>query len=514
MEDSHIIKINIFLVRPEEILKGLFLSAKNSLKLRIDSTADSLNYDLDLISGLIVVENDETVSTVSAINYALSIDSDIQIINPFSESEIKKIKLLIEEWQDGNNSSYNDLSAILFGRIDKIDFSKYRFVTFFTTGAPFSLILKNQIPISYVHLNQYPNLFIIDNIFFEKRDLIGSSIVFSPLEFGTDEETEFVIKAFKDNNYWVKELVGEEASAYNIDIHVKEYPYDIFHICSHGGEVNGYSVTKEFLDQDGNKHIVEYDDVLSFYPEKGKELIKVEHKYIWRKFNGYAWKSKELKKKKYPHYVFSNMINAIMDDDKSGKKYDGIPKAIVPDSCTIKCSDFIYQAMFNILACFHTSPIIFNNTCWSWSGIADSFIYGGARGYIGTLWAINNNVAKSAAETFYQHLFDDTVLNSLHKAIDKTKGTKSQDIYIFWGLHFSTLKRVNSVENSKFNVAKCLLQAFYIWHDKSISMPDGEVKENSKILAKWDINELMENFFTETITILKDWKAANNPFSP
>ena len=501
-------KEKFLLARPEEVLKGLYLSAKHGLKLRIDSTADSLNYDSNGLSGLIVVENDKTVSAVSAINYALSIDLDIEIIDPFSESDIKEIKLLIEEWQEGNEAIYSDLSANLFSRIEEIDFSKYIFATFFTRGAPFSLILENQIPISYVHLHKYPNIFIIDNIFIENQGQIGSSIVFSPLEFGSDEETDFVINRFKDNKYWVKELIGKEASAHNIDIHVKEYPYDIIHICSHGGEVKGYSVTKEFLDQDGNKHVVEYDDVISFYPERGKELIKVEHKHIWRKFNGYIWKSRELEEKNYPHYVFSDMINAIVNDGKPGKKYDGAPKAIIPDSCAIKCSDFIYQAMFNMVACFHTSPLIFNNTCWSWSGIAESFLDSGARGYIGTLWAVENKVAKSVAETFYQHLFDNTVLNSLHKATQTTKGTNSHDIYIYWGLHFSTLKKVDSVEKSRLNITRCLMQAFYRWQYKAFMMPEGKIKESSKRLADWDFDELLNSFLYEFAVFMVNFKAA------
>jgi hypothetical protein len=501
-------KEKYLLVQPKHVLKGLFLAGRNGLKLHIDITADTLNVDSNQNSGLVIVENNETTSSIAAINYALSINSDIQIITPYCDSEIQKIKNLIEDWQEGNDSSFRDLSGMILSRVEEIDFSQYKFATFFTEGSPYSLILENKIPFSYVHLNRYPNLFIIDNIYFEKRNTIGSSIVFSPLEFGTDEETEFAIKVFEDNFYWVKKLIGKEASAHNIDLHVKEYPYDIIHICSHGGEVSGYSVTKEFYDQDGNKHTVEYDDVISFHPEKGEELITVETKHIWRKFDGFLWRSKELEEQNYPHYVFSDMLNVIIADGKPGKIYDGVPKSIVPHSCSIKCSDFIYQAMFNMVACFHTSPIIFNNTCWSWSGIADSFLSGGVRGYIGTLWAINNNVAKSVAENFYQNLFDDTILNSLYKAIAKSKGTKSQNIYIYWGLHFSTLKKAKSVKDSRMNIAEYLLGGFYQWRHKSMTTAVEEIKINSKKLAEWDIKQLYDNFSIEADEIIKERKFA------
>jgi hypothetical protein len=84
------------------------------------------------------------------------------------------------------------------------------------------------------------------NLLCELRPTLPSSIVFSPLEF-EDEETNFVINKLED------------ATSYNIDNHVKEYPYEILHICSHGGEVEGSHLIEQFTDRDGNKHIVEYD---------------------------------------------------------------------------------------------------------------------------------------------------------------------------------------------------------------------------------------------------------------
>lgn len=490
-------------VRLEETSMGLLIAGRENLKLSIDNTADYLTNKLNYNSGLIVVENDETTSMVSAINYALSIDLDVQLINPLPESEAKGIKLLIEDWQDGNNSSYQELYAKMFSRLDGIEFTDYEFVTFFTNGAPYSLILKNELPISYVHLNHYPNLFIVDNIYFERRESIGSSIVFSPLEFGDDEETNYVIKAFQNNNFWVKELLGKNASTYNIDMNVKEYPYDVLHICSHGGEVNGYTVVEEFVDQDGNKHVVEYDDVLSLMPVRGEGLIQMEHKCIWRKFDGFNWKSKELEEQNYPHYVYSDMLNAIVAKRNLKEKYKRKRKDIVPDSCAIKCSDFIYQAIFNMVACFHRSPIIFNNTCWSWSGISESFLDSGARGYIGTLWEVENNVAKEVAENFYKHIFDDTVINVLHSASKKTKGTDSEDIYIYWGLHFSTLKKADSVATSRKNITECLLLAFYRWRERSRILTEGTTRDNALGLAKWDYYEMLDNFRVETLEIIR-----------
>lgn len=490
-------------IKSNEYQIGLLSAGRNNLKLRIDNTAKSVTNDYRKSSGLLVIENYATVSVTSAINFALSLNLDVKIISPIVDDEYEEIKNLVVEWKNGNNAIYSELHAKLFGKLDDIDFSSYKFVTFFTVGVPYSIILKNQIPCSYVHLDKYPTIFIVDNIFYENRDPIGSSVLFSPLEFGIDDETVYTLNTFERNNYFVKRLIGKNATAYNIDMCVKEYPYDFFHICSHGGEVNGFTVIKEFFDRTGKKHVVEYDEILSFYPEKGREKIKVEHKYIWRKFDEFIWKSKELKAQHYPAFVFADMMTAVSMDGKSSKKYSGIPKASVPGSCSIKCSDFIYQAMFNNIASVHTSPIVFNNTCWSWSGISDAFLSSGVRGYIGTLWAINNKVAIEAAEVFYDNVFNDTVMNMVYAANATTRGTDSEFIYVYWGLHFSTIKKMNSVEESRNNIAKCLLSSGHKWMKKANSFPDGEIKNESLMLSEWNTNELLKNFVLEAKMLLE-----------
>ncbi len=78
---------------------------------------------------------------------------------------------------------------------------------------------------------------------------------------------------------------------------LKEFPYDLFHICSHGGEVNGYSLMEQFHDRYGVSHTIEYDEVVSFASSPDSKLIPVHTKQIWRKLDGLVWGSSELKEK-------------------------------------------------------------------------------------------------------------------------------------------------------------------------------------------------------------------------
>lgn len=479
---------------------GLYFASENNLLLKIDENAEKIVLD-DSKDGIIIIENIKYVSTIIAVNYAISVNATIKIIEPVELGE-REIYQLLEKWQDGEGdiNSYNDLSANIYPNVENINFIDYRYATFFTIGVPYSLILQNIIPFTHVHLYLNPDFFIFNNIYFENNDEIKSGIVFSPLEFN-DEETDFVISKLSENNFYVKELIGKDATVYNIDNHVKEYPFDILHICSHGGEINGFSITEEFIDSNGDSHIIEYDEVVSFAPFPGKELIPVTTKMIWRKFNGFNWKSKELKKAGYPHYVFSDMLNAI----PKNKNKNRIPKSKVPNSCSIKCFDFNYQAMFNLLA-GHNSPFIFNNTCWSYSDISHKFIEVGARAYIGTLWGVNNNIAKKTAESFYDELFRNTILHALQKSLVHTKGTKDENIYLIWGLHFTSIKAGTSNEESKKAIALRLMQSTNIWIDKLRITKRQSTRKNIIELIEWNKYQLGRFFINEIKALIAENK--------
>jgi hypothetical protein len=276
-------------------------------------------------------------------------------------------------------------------------------------------------------------------------------------------------------------------------MNLKEFPYDLFHICSHGGEIDGYNVDQSFIDRDGVSHNINYDLVLSFSPSMRKGLIQVQHKWYPKMFDGFTWRSAELKEKKLPQYVFADMVNAIRNSKASEKKMT--PKNKIPNSYAIKCADSTHQGMFYSIAS-HSSPLIFNNTCWSWFDIAQSFLVNGARGYIGTLWAVENDPATAFATRFYQNAFSEPISIALHTAMDETKGTESEGIYIYWGLHFSRVAKLRDLKSSKLNVINALKRAFYLWMKHLSSAKSEDSLETTKDYIKWI------NF--ELTTMLKD----------
>lgn len=487
---SIIDKTEYFACTEENIYPALFYALKNNLLLTINKQVTEIPLDKVVADGVVVIECKNVVSTVIAINYAQSFNLDIELITP-PIVDLSEIQFQISQWKNLNNEQFFlDLSAKIYPTIENINFKKYKFATFFTFGVPYSLILKNIISITHVNTYLKPDFFVFINIKKEISNCKYSAIVFSPLEFGNDEETMFILEKLKQYNYFTKGLIGKEASVFNLENYIPEYPYEILHICSHGGEVKGFTLIEEFVDSHGDKHIVEYDEVVSFAPDKSEELISVTTTHFFRKFNGFQWKSKELEEQGYPHYVFADMVSELFKLKEKSRKL----KSKIEGSCAIKCSDFHYQAMFDIISGDLVNPFVFNNTCWSWIDIAESFLHSGASSYIGTLWNINNDIAKLCAETFYDNLNENTILEAYQKAISCTIGYKDEDIYIFWGLHFSTIKKGNSIIESKKNVTQSLLDSLYSWQDQLVKEKNEKVKEKINRTIKWNYNQLRDLF--------------------
>ncbi len=488
-------KLGALHCKETKVLEYLQYALRKNLYISIDNNAKDISESAEDSSGLVVIECNNKVSSVFGILYAHSINTDVELITTKDLSSYD-IKELIEKWRNDEPNGYNNLSAAIFPYIEHIQFEGREFVTFFTDGVPYSLILKNSVPISHVHLRINPDFFIFNSIHFESYSETYSAVVFSPKEFD-NEETEFVKDKLLKNNLLVKPLVDKEATYFNLDNHIQHYPFSLLHLCSHGGEVEGTRITEKFIDSIGDEHIVEYDEVFSFGLNPNRDSHPVATKRLPRKFDGLTWGSKEFKGTSFPNYVFSEMFQALGEkkNQKSSREVN------VPGSCHIKCVDSVYQAMFHYLAAMH-SPVIFNNTCWSWSDVADSFLGVGARGYIGTLWNIDNSIATKSAEVFYDNIFENTVLSSLNKALEIPKITKDENIYIFWGLHFTSIRAGVSAEASSLVVFSKIMDSLEMWKTKLEKTKIPEHKKTISGIIDWLSRVLARNFKKEVMKYL------------
>jgi CHAT domain len=483
-----------------QLSQGLLLAKFSHKPLVIDETAPLLPAKhLHGGGGLLLIENDTSVPDMAAINYGFAINADVVLVPAIDKNQARSLPRQLEAWsKDKSHHEFAWAKRAASKRLREAKVATYKFATFFTRGLPYGLFIENVIPCSHVMKELDCGLF-ITNALVEEHVPIGlaSAIVFSP-ELFASEETEDIDKLLEGNNYTVTRLLGKKATVKQLTNYGSHFPYDVMHICAHGGEVDGYFVVQEFTDRDGKSHKLEFYEVVGFSPTEG-DMVRVHRKLIFKTFDGFPWMSPPLKS--YPHYVFEDMMVATkLDADKVLR----VPfNSKIALSCHIQCADSIHQGEFHGLAGFG-HPFVFNNTCSSSHEIAATIIRAGARSYIGTLWSVGNETAMRAAKAFYENLVQQGNLLSAFFAMNKTIINKQyENVYIFWGLHLSTLPKASVESDAK--IFADLIGLYLSWLKKIQTTTDPEVRHNSIPIARFLADEIVQRFTPERLKEIKSF---------
>jgi hypothetical protein len=161
---------------------------------------------------LVVIENAAEASPVIAINYANSVGAGVLIVDGLAKNESREIQRRIQDWKENNDlGQLRKLKDAISRRINGTSLTRLDYVTFFTEGLPYSLLLENIIPCSYVHLSLRPDLFVFNSIMFADGENFHSAVVFSPAFFA-DEETKWLCDFFSGNKYYLRTLIAKGAT--------------------------------------------------------------------------------------------------------------------------------------------------------------------------------------------------------------------------------------------------------------------------------------------------------------
>lgn len=487
--------------RSSEVVQGLLLAKHSNKRLSIDEAAPKVpDRYWARGSGLVVIENNRTSDEVVAVNYAFSIGADVALVKPIKRGELRPVQKLIYEWKrQQSDYAYQQLRQMLVERTEGLNFVEYQFATFFTLGFPYGLLLNNIIPFTHVLIHPACDLFIVNNIASELYPgVAGSALVFSPKLFQR-EETDDVISILKQKGYFVRALLGKAASVDALAYYGEHFPFDLLHICSHGGETSGYHAIQDFTDRMGQPHTFEYEEIVGISPaDQGQ--VAVVRKVLFRSFDGIEWMTEDLKR--LPKYVFEDMRKAL---PISGSGPDTTRRTRIDSpiyaSCHIECSDSIHQGQFQSLAS-NSYPTILNNTCSSWYEIAITFVAAGARAYLGTLWAVGNIEAREAAQVFYKNvLAKRTLLDSFYEMTRAVTDPRYRNIYFYWGLHFNTL--LPPVQNTDQEVFNALIASLLGWRQEYDSAVDPRIKRQCLGVLRFLSWELKTNFTPSHLAQLK-----------
>lgn len=475
----------------EQCYEGLTMALQQNCLLQIGTQNETLDQPSEDLEGIVVIERKSTLETTIAINYAVSIGAKVVIVEEMVKNENEQVLQLLEDWNKGDQNALDTLKDKINSRIGSINFDQFEYATFFTEGLPYSLSIHS-IPVSYVNMDYRPDFFIHNAFKYELNKRSGSAVVFSPVFF-KDEETEKLISLLKFKNYYIRKLTGKAATTYNLKNSIECYPFDLLHICSHGGDVKGTRNEVHFRGTDGLDHVVEFDFVFSIAVTPYQDKHSVESLYYFKKLDGLKWRSQELNDKGYPHEVYAGIVDAISSAYKKKEVTQKFSVPQVTNANAIKCADFNYLANFDQMASDNHPPLIFNNTCWSWMNVSTSFLTGGARGYIGTLIEVPNGKATQFADTFYDQVFNTNIIEAYHLASSEAIQDGTLPLHIYWGLHFSTLNNTDTHRTNRKYVFQELNKKLGIWRNKrdkgegSKDLLDGKVNNTF-----WLINDVFK----------------------
>lgn len=476
--------------RLDDCINGLYAALQANCTLQYSEDAPDIELKYAGREALVVIEQQPFVSSVIAVNYAFAIGGDVAYVDKIEDEDQQDLIFKFSLFGQGNKEAGAAIKLFVQERLRHISFDKATYVTYFTKGVPYAFGTGNRLPSTSIPIHLHPDLFIANNLLLQDSPIYGGAIVFSP-EFFEDEETKQVSTSLQKERYFVKELTGKNADVFNFSHNITLFPYDLLHICSHGGEVDGHEVEVSFRDRDGNAHTVVYESVLSISPSLRKGKLTVGEKQYWRKFDGLVWRSPELKAKKIPHYVFADMQNALSKTLAKDKKVG--PKIKVSNSNAIQCSDGPFIGLSQSLAAYG-APIIFNNTCWSWLYAAEPFLTSGARAYIGTFWNVSNDAALAFAQSVYSLGFHQPLMDAIHASLKLIEGTSSENIYVIWGMPFTRLGHCKNADLSRANVYRELVLSSGRWQDRMEKTSNERTKEDIMDNVKWLTLEQLTNF--------------------
>jgi hypothetical protein len=131
------------------------------------------------------------------------------------------------------------------------------------------------------------------------------------------------------------------------------------------------------------------------------------------------------------------------------------------------------------------------------------FYRGGARSYIGTLWNIGNATATQAATVFYDSAIGQGNILAAFSAMNRSlTNRKYQDVYILWGLPFSSLRPPDKKSDQK--ILDRLVETYFLWLRKIATTPLEEVKRNSIPIARFLLSEIRKSFSRERLDEIRD----------
>jgi len=347
---------------------------------------------------LVVCEQGDELSQVIAANYAHALGAGLFLIRETQRNEVEEILERFYSVYDISDQSpsdaLRDLRTELRNIAGNVPVPVDGSITFISDGLPFGFSFT-EVPSTHL-FNLDIGTAVLHGFAAEQPGSRGVQVatLVNP-ETTPAPEIDAAAKILTEQRLFVRGYQGPGADVTSISEMIELFPYDLLIIATHCGDVSGHRWTYDFTDSEGIERSLVVDIALGIGRTTEKDLLQVTQFLRFVSLDDVPWNDPEKKAKLYVGKAMNDFIERTRA--KNETELQPTIKDIVPrvvGSAAMKMHDDNFIALPRSIANDGT-PIIINNACVSWHRLASNFMFGGARGYVGTLFPISTSEAES-----------------------------------------------------------------------------------------------------------------------
>jgi hypothetical protein len=424
---------------------GLGLLAALRANKTIEFTeAPSPTTPIPSISGhLVVCEEGDDLSQVIAANYAYALDAGLCLIPEVPDQMLDKVTEAFYSLNDPGELSPSAKLEALKNEIaqlcSELPIPVGGSITFITGGIPYGFAVTD---VPTTHLFIYPNLgiTIIDGFAAEQPNAngIGVAVLVDPEE-PPGGDMLVAAKALLARNVMLQRMWHKRAHVSSVSRLVELFPYDLLIIATHCGDVSGWRWTYQFKDREGIDRTFVVDVGIGIGRTNDPDLLAVTQFLHFVSLDGVDWHDPVEKEKLYVGTAIQDFFDRTRSEPP---QLEPIEKVVIPrvaESSALKMYDNNYIAVPSTLA-DNSSPIIICNACVSWRRLSKTFLFGGARAYISTLFEILPSEAQSVTEKLLGKRFGKPLPLALWRAQREISNEGLRRPYIMFGVYTQFLR--------------------------------------------------------------------------
>jgi hypothetical protein len=429
---------------------------------------------------LVVCEEGEELSEVIAANYAFALRAGLCLIPEVdkakSEAILERFYSLYEERDVSQTEALEGLQRQLLALCGDLEIPPAGSITFITGRLPYGFAFSGT---PSTHLFRYPDLglSVINGMAAEQPHTRGVNVAVLVDPETTDApEIVAATKLLPEKSIFVRGYRGRGANVTDISHMVELFPYDMLLIATHCGDAPGYRWTYEFKDSEGLDRTVVLDIAVSLGQVDQDDMVHVTEFMYIRSLDGVAWSDEEKKKSLYIGTAMRDFFERL----RGKPELEPVAKETVrrvPSSAALKMFDGNYIALPHSVAGEGT-PIVINNACASWHRLAETFTFGNARVYIGTLFPVQTSEAHDVVVGVLGKHFGKPLPTALWSAQRKVYGDNVRRPYVITGVYPQRLRVTRRDVPS--DIARRLARGLTAWRAKLKGLsPDDTTKAKS-----------------------------------